>query len=75
MTTPGRDAPFARHRAVRPGAALAAVLIAAAALIMLAVANFHLVYVATTTQPDCVPHVKPGESRQGTALSAARSVC
>jgi hypothetical protein len=42
---------------------------------MLAVANFHLVYVATTTQPDCVPHVKPGESRPGTAFSAARSVC
>lgn len=47
--------------------------IAAAAVIA---ANAHLIYVATTSQPDCVAHVRQGE---GNAIrgqfSAAQSSC
>jgi hypothetical protein len=31
-----------------------------AALFVFAAANIHLVYVAVTSQPDCVPHLKVG---------------
>jgi hypothetical protein len=37
-------------------------------------ANAHLVYVATATQPDCVPHVRSGENAAG-SFSAAKSAC
>lgn len=36
-------------------------LCVAAGLILLAVANGHLVYVAAVSQPDCVPHVRQNE--------------
>ena len=35
-----------------------------AALLLLAGANAHLVYVAVTSQPDCVDHVRAGRCRQ-----------
>jgi len=38
-------------------------------------ANAHLLYVAITSQPDCVDHVKPGESSRGGTFSAAKSSC
>ena len=39
-------------------------------------ANAHLVYVAMTSQPDCVAHVRPGEgSGQQSRFSAAKSSC
>lgn len=45
-----------------------------AGLAVLLGANWHLVHVALTSQPDCVAHLKQGESRQG-GFSAARSAC
>ena len=52
---------------------LIAWMLASAALLIVAGANVHLVYVATQSQPDCVPHVKgPGE---GGNYSAANSAC
>lgn len=39
-------------------------------------ANWHLVYVSITSQPDCVAHVRPGEGDpQRSVLSAAKSSC
>ena len=39
-------------------------------------ANGHLVYVATTSQPDCVAHVRSGESGgPQSQFSAANSSC
>lgn len=41
---------------------LGILLLAGVALVILA--NVHLVYVAVTSQPDCVPHRKqPGEAK------------
>ena len=37
-------------------------------------ANAHLVYVAVTSQPDCVDHVRQGEAGNGT-FRAAKSAC
>ena len=53
--------------------AVAAVV--AAGLVLLAGANAHLLYVAITSQPDCVDHVKPGETARGGMFSAAKSSC
>lgn len=49
-------------------------LLVPAALLLIVAANAHLVYVAVTSQPDCVAHLKepgtaPGEYR------AARPSC
>jgi hypothetical protein len=45
-------------------------------LALLAAANFHLVYVAVTTQPDCVAHLRSGEGKAVRNLfSAATSAC
>jgi hypothetical protein len=49
------------------------------AVALLVLANVHLVYVATTSQPDCVPHLKsPVLNSSGEAngnFRAARSSC
>jgi hypothetical protein len=37
-------------------------------------ANAHLLYVAVTSQPDCVPHVRPGDARSR-SFSARKSAC
>jgi hypothetical protein len=51
-------------------------LIVAAGLLLVAAANAHLVYVAMSSQPDCVTHVRPGEATAASgAFSAARSAC
>jgi hypothetical protein len=51
-------------------------LFVALALVFLAAANFHLLYVATTSQPDCVAHVGQGEgSAERKLFSAAQSSC
>jgi hypothetical protein len=47
----------------------------AAGLLLLAGANAHLLYVALTSQPDCVAHVKPGETAGSGMFSAAKSSC
>jgi hypothetical protein len=41
----------------------------AAGVLFLVLANAHLVYVAVTTQPDCVVHTRDGAS------AAAKSSC
>ena len=45
-------------------------------LLVLVAANGHLVYVAMTSQPECVAHVWQGESNgMHERFSAARSSC
>ena len=47
-----------------------------AGLLLLLIANSHLVYVAIVSQPDCVAHVRQGEgSAKDGKFSAARSSC
>ena len=50
------------------------IALACAAAIGLAVANAHLVQVAFTSQPDCVPHLKLPGGTDG-AYRAAKSAC
>jgi len=51
-------------------------VIASAIILVFAVANWHFVYVAVTSQPDCVSHLKlgNGDAAHG-AFSAAQSSC
>ena len=47
-----------------------------AGLLLLLIANSHLVYVAIVSQPDCVAHLRQGESDAHSAsFSAAQSNC
>jgi hypothetical protein len=49
-----------------------------AALLLLAGANAHLVYVAVTSQPDCVDHLREGDAAKGQgqgSFRAAKSSC
>jgi hypothetical protein len=51
-------------------------LLVAAGLLLVAGANTHLVYVAVTSQPECVAHLGPGEGDgQRGSFSAAQSAC
>lgn len=51
-------------------------LIVAAGLLLVIGANAHLVYVAATSQPECVAHVRPGDGdAQDGSFSAAQSAC
>jgi hypothetical protein len=54
-----------------------AILLAVAAGLLLVIgANAHLVYVAVTSQPECVAHLRPGEGdAQNASFSAAQSNC
>jgi len=48
----------------------------AAGLLLLAIANVHFVYVAFSSQPDCIDHVKRGVSVAAPGkFSAASSSC
>ena len=47
----------------------------AVTLLVVVLANIHLVYVSLQSQPDCVAHVKPGTGGESGAYSAARSSC
>ena len=59
----------------RPHSLIWIIVIGAAALIVI-LANAHLIYVATTTQPQCVAHVKGGEQdRPRGSFSAAKPSC
>lgn len=42
-----------------------------AGILLLIAANVHLVYIAMTSQPDCVTHARVGE----TIHAAAKSAC
>ena len=47
-----------------------------AGLLLLLIANSHLVYMAFASQPECVAHVRQGEgSAKDGKFSAARSSC
>ena len=47
-----------------------------AGLLLVLIANSHLVYVAFVSQPECVAHVRQGEgSAADGKFSAARSSC
>ena len=48
-------------------------LLVPAGLLLVAGANAHLVYVAVTSQPDCVPHLK--EAGASGSYRAAKSAC
>ena len=51
-------------------------LLVAAGVLALLLANAHLVYVALTSQPDCVAHTKDGDSnRPAGTYRAANSSC
>ncbi|OJY68139.1 MAG: hypothetical protein BGP16_14825 [Sphingobium sp. 66-54] len=50
--------------------------LAGIALAVVLLANAHLVYVATSSQPTCVPHVKAGDAASSTTpFSAAKPSC
>ena len=53
---------------------LIAAAIAAAVMAVFVAANTHFIYVAFTSQPDCVPHAKAAGTAGG-ALRAADSAC
>ena len=47
-----------------------------AGLLLVLIANSHLVYVAIVSQPECVAHLRQGEGDPGQGkFSAARSSC
>ena len=49
-----------------------------AALLLLAGANAHLVYVAVKSQPDCVDHAREGDANKSLvqgSFRAAKSAC
>lgn len=48
-------------------------LLVPAGLLLVAGANAHLVYVAVTSQPDCVPHLKEAGTEGN--YRAAKSAC
>jgi hypothetical protein len=51
-------------------------LLVIAGLLLVMGANWHLIYVAVTSQPDCVVHVRPGAGDGSRGLfSAAKSDC
>ncbi|BEV46465.1 hypothetical protein [Afipia carboxidovorans] len=55
---------------------LAMWIIASAIVLVVAMANWHLVYVAMTSQPECVSHLKLGSNGAASgAFSAAKSSC
>lgn len=47
-------------------------ILVGAALLVFAAANVHLLYVAMTSQPACVPHAKEAG---GAGFMAAKSAC
>ncbi|MCW3473184.1 hypothetical protein [Limobrevibacterium gyesilva] len=75
MTTPGSADRFVPPRR-GGGAKLVVGLSIGFGLLGLGFANAHLVYVAVTSQPDCVAHLKERGDRAGQAMfRAARSAC
>ena len=49
-------------------------LLASVALLVVAAANAHIVYVAVASQPECVSHLKQAGSKTG-EFRAAKSAC
>lgn len=65
MSAPAGHPRFSRRAVV--------LIVAGAGVALLVAANAHLVHVALTSQPDCVPHIKTAGG-EGT-FRAARSAC
>ena len=51
------------------------ILAVAGGLLIVAAANAHLLYVAVTSQPDCVAHARPGDAAPAGSYRAAKSAC
>lgn len=67
-------APDSARKRYWTGWRIAGIATAVATVGLFAAANAHLIYVAVTSQPDCVPHVKT--SKEGAATyRAADSAC
>lgn len=66
-------------RAIRPRPRSRGLLIGvavAAGAVLLVLANAHLVYVAVSSQPECVDHLKAGDAAPGAGqFSAAKPSC
>lgn len=59
-----------------PRRRMAYIALALGALALVLLANAHLLYVAAGSQPECVPHLKAGESAGGAGgFSAAKPSC
>ncbi|MEC4590144.1 MULTISPECIES: hypothetical protein [Nitrospirillum] len=50
-------------------------LLVAGGVGIFALANAHLIHVARSSWPGCVPHQKPGTAPGASSLSAAQSSC
>ena len=50
-------------------------LVVAGLVALVLAANAHLVYVAVTTQPDCVAHLKQSDVGHSGSYRAAKSAC
>ena len=50
-------------------------LVVAGLVALVLAANAHLVYVAVTTQPDCVTHLKQADADHSGLYRAATSAC
>jgi hypothetical protein len=75
MSASERDGRACGARPPRRKALLAGLIVAAGVLLVM-LANAHLVYVAVSSQPECVTHEKSGGRPSGTgAFSAAKSAC
>ncbi len=75
MTASDKIAPMVTvTRAPRSKARLVAGLCVAAVVLLLVLANVHLVYVATSSQSDCIAHLKTSGEASG-SFRAAKSAC
>jgi hypothetical protein len=54
---------------------IAIAALVATGLLLVVAANWHLVYVAISSQPDCVAHVRPSQGTEGLRFGAAVSSC
>ncbi len=70
MTVSGKTAPMV-DRTPRSKARIVTGLIVAAAVLLLVLANAHLVYVATTSQSGCIAHLKTSGEASGSFRAAA----
>ena len=71
MTANGTTAPRAEQR-LRRRVMIGAIVVAG--VLLLALANAHLVYVAVTSQPECVPHPTATDETPG-SFRAAKPAC
>jgi len=58
----------------RPARRTVIIGLAVSAVAFVLLANLHFLYVAVSSQPDCVPHIKMASGEPGT-FRAARPAC